>query len=487
MSREQSLLKSCASLLEWDEETYLPAAGVQHRSAQLALLERLIHERVAHPDFAELIERVAQSPLAADPDVAADLRVFRRRHARAAALTPDFVGELASTIVLAQKAWEDARASNDFGVLKPWLRRILELKRQEAAACAPELAAYDALLDEYEPEARSDELEPLFATLTAALGPLVAEIQARAGGTRPRREGTLTPAEQRRLSELVVTHLGFDERAGRLDTSKHPFTVWIGPGDVRITTRFEPDDPWRGFYATLHEIGHGLYDQGLDAGAYGRAAGEAGSAALHESQARLVENIIGRSEGFWRGFLPVARAHLGALDELSAADLFRAVNVVQPGEIRCAADELTYDLHIAVRFTLERALLSGDLPLDELPAAWNQAYRERLGVNPRNDEHGCLQDGHWAAGMFGYFPSYTLGNLIAAQLFRAAEATLGEQDERFARGDYAPLLGWLREHVHRPGQLCSTRQLVEAATGRPLGADALIQRLRDRARQLYAI
>lgn len=485
-SREQSILQSCASLLEWDQETYLPAGGASHRGAQLSLLARLLHEHVASPRFAELIEIVAASELAADPAIAADLRICRRRHQRAVRLSPPFVEELARTLVLSQQAWEQARQHSDFQTLKPWLGRVIELKRQEAAACAPELDAYDALLDEHEPHMCAAELAPFFTTIASALAPLIREIGTRkpppiALARRASRQ------RQQRLSLKAAARLGFDLHASRFDTSVHPFTTWIGPGDVRMTTRFEPDDLWRGFFATLHEIGHVLYDQNLDAGAYGRAAGEAGSAALHESQARLVENIIGRSEGFWRGFLPSAQKILGGLHELSAPQMFRAVNAVAPGELRSSADELTYDLHIAVRFELERALIAGALPIGELPAAWNQAYHQRLGVVPRSDALGCLQDGHWAAGMFGYFPTYTLGNAIAAQLFLAVEAALGDQDENFARGDYAPLFGWLREHVHRLGHERLTKQIVENATGKPLGPAALITRLHKKARQLYDV
>lgn len=485
-SREQCLLQSCSALLEWDEETYLPDAGVLHRSAQLSLLARLLHERVAAPRFGELIELVSASPLAADPRVQADLRIFRRRHQRAACLEPRFVEELARTVVLSQQAWSVARGRSDFSILKPHLSRMIDLKREEAAACAPELSAYDALLDEYEPEARAAELAPLFAAISAALGPLVREIGARPQAPIPllRR---VSLRKQKLLSEAAAAGLGFDRQAGRLDTSAHPFTVWIGPGDVRVTTRFALDDPWRGFFATLHEVGHALYDQSLDAEAYGRAAGEAGSAAVHESQARLVENIVGRSEGFWQGFFPTVHKLLGEVMGLSAEPLFRAVNAVAPGPLRIVADELTYDLHIAVRFELERALIAGELPLDELPAAWRAAYRERLGVEPTDDAAGCLQDGHWAAGMFGYFPTYTLGNVIASQLFQAAEAVLGEQDPCFARGDFAPLLGWLRSHVHRVGHTRTTRELVAEATGAPLAPAALIRRLQEKARRLYGL
>lgn len=481
--KELSLLQSCSAVLEWDESTYLPAGAVEQRGAQLALLAGLEHRRATDPRIGEWLACVAQSDLMHDPAVAADVHAMGRSHTRALRLPVQLVEELASAQVVAQQVWSVARERSDFALLQPHLRRIIDLKRQEAAAVAPELDPYDALLDEYEPGVRAADLQPIFDVLHAGLADLVSTLRDRPPPP-PVLHRPATHDQQRRLCERIAARVGYDFAAGRLDTSDHPFTIYLGPGDTRITTRFVDDDLTHALFATLHEVGHGLYNQGLDTAAFGRAAGEAMSTALHESQARLWENIVGRSLGFWRDLLPQAEQILPALQDISPHAAFRCANALSPGLIRISADEFTYDLHIAVRFQIERALIAGQLAVADLPTAWNDAYRQQLGVQPPDDAAGCLQDGHWAAGLFGYFPTYTLGNVMAAQLFAAAEQTLGSQDDCFACGNYAPLLSWLRTHVHQLGSVRSAYQIVEAATGLPPHPGALLARLRARAQQI---
>ena len=282
--------------------------------------------------------------------------------------------------------------------------------------------------------------------------------------------------------------MGFDFRRGRLDDTTHPFFSAIGPGDCRITTRYNPHDFGDAFFSTLHEVGHGLYEQALDPSAYGLPVGEAPSLGAHESQARLWENAVGRRRSFWEHFFPPARqAFPEALGDVGLAEFHFAVNGVGASLIRVRADEVTYDLHILARFGLERALISGDLRPADLPAAWNEAHRRLLGVTPRDDAEGCLQDGHWAAGLFGYFPTYTLGNVIAAQLFARAEEELGGVDAAFARGDFTGLLGWLREHFYGLGGRFPTARLVERATGSPPDPRPLVAALRRKYEELYGV
>jgi carboxypeptidase Taq len=321
----------------------------------------------------------------------------------------------------------------------------------------------------------------LFDGLKTELVPLVAELAtpAEVPGHVLRREFPID--RQKLFAEAVASALGFDLERGRIDVAYHPFCTTIGPGDVRIALRWHRRNFALGFFGLLHEVGHGLYDQGLDPAHYGTPMGEAPSLGLHESQSRLWENLVGRSHGFWRHFYPRLKSVFHeALHDISLETFRRVVNRVEPGPVRGRADEVSYGLHIVIRSELEQAMLAGDLPAADLPGAWNEAYRRYLGVTPKNDAEGCLQDGHWSEGMIGYFPTYTLGDLYAAQLFARAERDLGDLDEAFAAGDFTGLLGWLRDRVHRHGQRWSAEGLVEKATGMPPSPVALLASLRRR-------
>jgi carboxypeptidase Taq len=491
LTREQSLLASCAELLAWDEDTYMPPGGVEHRAAQLALLAGLGHQRGTDPRLGDLLAEVEGSPLVADPesDAAANVRELRRLYDRQTRLPRALVEELARLTSLAEQVWAEARRTADFARFRPWLEAILLLKRREAESLALTPDRYDALLDGYEPGARADDLAVLFDALRGELLPLLNAIIYR--GRRPATSvlRRAYPVErQRAFGAAAAAAVGFDFRRGRLDTTTHPFFSALGPGDCRLTTRFAPHVFADGFFAILHETGHGLYEQGLPAEHYGTPLGEVSSLALHESQARLWENAVGHSLAFWRHFFPAARAAFpGVLDDVSPEDFHFAVNAVEASLIRVGADEVTYNLHILIRWELERALLAGDLSAADLPGAWGEAYRHYLGVVPGDDAQGCLQDGHWAAGMFGYFPTYTLGNVFAAQLFARARQELGDPEAAFARGDFAGLLGWLREKVYRQGSRYPGPRLIERVTGAPPDHRPLVAELRRKYGELYAV
>ncbi len=490
-AREDALLASCAELLGWDEETYMPRGGVEHRANQLAFLAGLQHERATEPHLHDLLETVADSVAVADPlsPVAVNLRELRRRYKRLIRLPRSLVEETARTTSLAQQEWVVARQHADFAHFRPWLEKIVALKCQEAAAVGSETTAYDALLDEYEPGARSREIAHLFEALHRELRPLVAALTA----ARRRPNVALLhreyPIERQRIfGEAVAAALGFDFQRGRLDTTTHPFFSSIGPGDCRIATRYSLHRFSDGIFSILHEVGHALYEQGLPQEHYGTPMGEAVSLGMHESQARLWENTIGRSRPFWEHIFPRARQVFHeALSDTTLDPFHFAVNHVAPTLIRVRADEVTYDMHILVRFELEQALLSGDLQTADLPAAWNEAYQRYLGIMPANDAEGCLQDGHWSAGLIGYFPTYTLGNLIAAQLFARARADLGDLSRPFARGEFGALLGWLREKVHRQGHRYPAARLIEQVTGAPLDHRPLVRSLQRKYGELYGI
>ena len=480
LSREEALLASCVDVLEWDEETCLPRAGVAHRSEQLAMLAGLLHDRAVDPRVEELLVALEGGELVADPEspAAVNVRELRRAYDRERRLPRRLVEESARVTALAQQAWADAREASDFSRFQPWLERQLALAREEADAVGYPQTRYDALLDDYEPGVTTAQVSALFAILRAELVPLVQALTDRP--VRPLRRDY--PVDRQRIfAEAVANAVGFDFDRGRMDTAVHPFCTSLGPGDTRITARYSSADFGSGFFTVLHEVGHALYEQGLDPSHYGTPMGEPAALGLHESQSRLWENFVGRSRAFWQHFFPRARGVFHeALHDVKLDAFVASLNRVARSLTRTDADEVTYNLHILIRFEIEQALLAGDLPARDLPAAWAAAYRDALGIAPTNDREGCLQDGHWAEGLIGYCPTYTLGNVYAAQLVAAARRDLGDLDTQFARGDFAGLLGWLRDRIHRHGQRFTAAALVERATGAPPDSRALIESLRTR-------
>jgi carboxypeptidase Taq len=489
--KEEALLASCADVLGWDEETYLPRAGVAHRAEQHALLAGLLHDRATDPRLEELLTAVEGSDLVADPDsdAAVNVRELRRLYDRATRLPRTLVEEYARVASIAQRQWVIAYENSDWPRFQPWVEKVLALKRAEAAALRPGCNLYDTMLDEYEPGMTGQQVAALFDALRGELVELVGALQSssrRADLSLLHR--TYPIDRQRQLGETVAAAVGFDFRRGRLDTSPHPFFTGLGPDDFRITTRFRVDDFREGLFGILHEVGHALYEQGLDPAAYGLPMGEAVSVGVHESQARLWENTVGRSLPFWQHFYPPARRLFPeALHDVSRDDFYFAINHVAPTLNRVSADEVTYNLHILIRFELEHALVTGDLHVADVPAAWNEKYQRYLGITPAHDAEGCLQDGHWGGGLIGYFPTYTLGNLFAAQLFARATADLPGLEADFARGRFERLLRWLQERVYRHGQRYPVARLIEQATGSPPDHRPLLAALRRKYGELYQL
>ncbi len=506
-SRQLSVLGSCSAVLGWDEQTYMPTGGAAHRGEQMALLAGIQHERATEPRMGELLTALASSPFVADRDSveAANVRQLKRAYDRSTKLPRALVESLARTTSLAQQEWITARRDSDFKRFQPWLEQVVELKRQESECVRDGEDArgrdagaliYDPLLDEYEQGAETTRLRVLFASLRQELTPFVQEI-VEATKRRPVGEGGPEAAilersfpvdRQKMFGEAAATALGFDFQRGRLDVTAHPFCTGIGPGDVRVTTRYDERQFSDAFFGILHEVGHGLYEQGLPAGQFGAPVGESASLGVHESQSRLWENAVGRSRAFWKYWFPMARRVFHeSLHDVSLDAFLAAINHVEPTLIRVQADEVTYNLHILIRFELEQALLTGDLAVADLPSAWNEAYRETLGVVPANDAEGCLQDVHWSAGLFGYFPTYTLGNLYAAQLFAKASADLPGLDDAFGRGDFSELLAWLRDKIHHHGQRYTPTVLIERAVEGPIDHRSLTASLRHKYGALYGL
>ena len=485
-TREIRDLGAAAAVLSWDQETVMPPRGAAARARHRSTLAGLIHDRICDRRLGELIAALSGDAL--PPVQAANVREARRDRDRAVKVPRALVTELAEASSLAQQAWVGARERDDWGAFAPHLGRLVDLRRREAEAIGYEGEPYNALLDEYEPGARVEELAPLLDRLRAELASILAGITAAGPADESIVRQEFDVAAQDRFSREVLTDMGFDFQAGRLDTSAHPFTSGTGPGDVRLTTHYDPRDLRVALYATIHEGGHGLYEQGFPPEHDGTPICDAASLGIHESQSRLWENFVGRSREFVGHYAP----RLGALfpAQLGGVDperLYRAVNAVRPSPIRIEADEVTYNLHIVVRLELERALYARQIEVGDLPALWNARMRAYLGITPRNDREGVLQDIHWAFGSFGYFPTYALGNLYAAQFAEAADADLGGLAPLIARGEFAPLLGWLREKIHSRGRLLSAAELCRDVTGRDLEVAPFVRYLRRKYGDLYGV
>ncbi len=482
-------LNATAGLLGWDQQTMMPPAGAGARAEQLATLQRVVHERLADPELGRLVDLAAREVDVADldDDDAALVRVTRRDHDKAVRVPADLRAELARAAAHGHAAWAQAREEDDFAAFLPHLERNLELARRHAD-CFPEASTpYDALLDDYEPGATAAELDVRFAEIRAGLVPLIAAIAERrdALDDGPLR-GAYPPRRQRAFVWQVISALGADAYAWRLDDAVHPFASGLARGDIRLTTRFNPDYLGTALYGTVHEFGHGLYEHGVAAALERTPLGSGTSLGVHESQSRLWENVIGRSEPFCRWLLPLAAAAFPErLAGVDAGALHRAVNRVAPSLVRVEADEATYPLHIVLRFELERELVEGRLAARDLPEAWNAGMADLLGVEVPSDRLGVLQDVHWAEGLVGYFPTYLLGSAISAQLWAALTADVADVDTRIAAGDFGPVREWLGDRVHRHGRKLLPAELLERATGRPLDVAPYLDYLRGKYAALY--
>lgn len=488
-AQETATFGSMGAVLGWDQQVMMPPKGIQHRANQFAALSGFLHDRATSPQVGEWLAELSESDLAKDPHSVegANIREWKRSYDRATKLPKELVVEFARVTSLADHDWQQARAESNYALFKPSLQKILSLVREVADYIGYEGERYNALLDEYEPGMTAKEVEQLFAPLRERTPALVQQIV-----NSPKQPDTSIlhrhfPREaQERFVKMVVEMLGFDFEAGRLDPTTHPFASRIAPGDTRITTRYYEDFFNPAFFGSVHEVGHGLYEMGLLEEHFGTPMGEAVSLGIHESQSRMWENFVARSRSFWEFFLPKAQDHFDALKGVALDDFVFAANEVCPSTIRVEADEITYNLHIMLRFELELAMLRGDLEVDDLPDAWNEKFAHYMGFAPPNDAEGVLQDVHWSSGLIGYFPTYSLGNLYAAQLFEAARRDLGDLDEQFRQGEFKPLLGWLRENIHQHGSRYTPKELAERITGKPVSAEPLLNYFERKFVPLYS-
>ncbi len=471
--RRLHALRSTASVLRWDAATMMPRGSVELRGDQLAVLETESHAVLAQPKIPRLLDRAAANATGLDDWQQANLRRMRREYEHAIAVPNALVARLAKAAATAEQRWREARASSDFSLFAPHLQEVVKLVRDRSHLLgrALKLDPYDALVDGFAPGLTTAEIDRIFSVLSQRLPELIQQaIDVQAGRSVLPVNAKVSNSKQRALSLELMKALGFSFEQGRLDESDHPFTGGA-PGDVRITTRFAPQDVLSGVMAVVHETGHARYEQGLPVAWRAQPAGDNAGMAVHESQSLLLEMLIGRNRPFLHYLQPMLVKQLAVSGhEWEVENLYRVLTQVQRSLIRVDADELTYPVHIMLRYDLERQLLEGELAVKDLPEAWNQGMASRLGVTPVNDAEGCLQDIHWSLGAFGYFPSYAIGAIIAAQLLEAIRAALPGFDEQVARGEFAPLFAWLNENIYSAGATVDGSQLVKQVTGRALSA-----------------
>ncbi|HVU33190.1 MAG TPA: carboxypeptidase M32 [Opitutaceae bacterium] len=484
-------LATVGELLGWDEQVNLPPGAAEQRAGQHAALAEAQHAAASNARIGELLAQLENRRADLDEPQRAVVANARRDYNRATRLPAEFVREKAAQGSRGYHAWARARAANNFSGYAPVLERNLEFARQEATYLGAGDAPYDYMIDRHDPGMSAAIITRLFTELRTELVPLARRIAESPTAERAREAGRrlrgFPTASQQQVVHAVTRQLGFDPECGRIDVSLHPFCSGTG-ADVRLTTRYNADQPMDSLFSAIHECGHGLYEQGLPREHLGTALGIAAGMGMHESQSRLWENQVARSRGFWRWFEPRWRETFAEpLRTVDSEELYLAVNAVEPTLIRVDADEVTYNLHIILRFEIEQRLLAGALRVGDLPGAWNAASRELLGLEPATDREGVLQDVHWSDGAFGYFPSYCLGNMIAAQLWHRVLELRPTLEEEFARGDFGWLLGWLRENVHRYGRRFGTLELVRRATGEELSPKHLIRYLRERYGRLYGV
>jgi carboxypeptidase Taq len=487
---EISHLRQAAALLDWDMQCYMPPGAARSRSEQMGTLAEIIHGMSTSAELGRLITEAEAQLNGADrnSDEARLVKNARRDYDDAVKIPPDLAAEISRHSALAHGTWVRARAENDFASFAPALEKTLELARRVADLLGYESDPYDALLDIFEPGTKAAQVEAVFASLKPHLVELTRRIvESPAYQQEFRIEGTFPSSVQDRVTQELVAALGYDFAHGRQDKAAHPFCTSFSRDDVRITIRFDEKDLDGALYGALHEAGHALYEQGIPQEYDATPLGGASSLGFHESQSRMWENQVGRSRPFCEFALPKLQEAFPDLRNVTADTLYRAVNRVKPSLIRVEADEVTYNLHVLLRFELERDMLTGRLKVADVPAAWNAKMQEYLGITPPTDSVGVLQDVHWSGGMLGYFPTYTLGTLLSAQLWHTMKQTLPDVDDQIRHGEFAPLLGWLRQNVHHYGRKYEPDELVRLVTGEPLNAQYYVDYLKAKYGDMYGL
>lgn len=483
-------LYMAASVLGWDQQTNMPPDGAVERSEQLATLSKLAHIKSTTPEYGKALEELKKYTETLDPD-SDDARLIRRakiEYDKATRVPAEKVAEYARVTALAQEKWVQARAKSDFSIFSPHLERIVELRREYADYFKPYDHVYDPLLDDFEPGLKTAEVKDIFARLRPQQVELVKEI-----ASRPQVEDDFLHLKYEDQKQWdfgvdVITRFGYNWDGGRQDRSAHPFTTNFGIGDVRITTRVIENMVTSALFSTMHEGGHAMYEQGLDTGLSRTILANGASMAIHESQSRMWENLVGRSRAFWKFFYPKLQSTFPTqLGNVPMEKFYQAINKVEPSFIRVEADEATYNLHVMLRLELEIELMEGTLKVANLPEAWNNRMREYLGVTPQKDSEGVLQDVHWSGGMIGYFPTYALGNLVSVQLWEKINQEIPDLESQIEQGQFSALLGWLRENVHRHGSKFDPQELVQRVTGSKIDPQPYVGYLRKKYSDIYGL
>jgi carboxypeptidase Taq len=497
LDRECRHLEHAAAALHWDQETYLPPQGVEDRSEQLALLEGIAHERLTSPEIGRLLAELGSTTEhprgdEALPEIDRDfLRVLRRKYDKAVKLPSEFVTAAARAEGLSQAAWSQARRDNNFASFLPHLEAMIECARKKAEYWGfgdRAQTLYDGLLDIYEPGMPAPEIETVFSPLRDRLVALLKKIKLCPPPDTSFLNQPFDIEQQARLNRQLMDYIGFDSKRGRLDISAHPFTTTLGSDDVRITTRYFQNNLLSGIFSVIHESGHSFYEMGFPPELRGTCLADGASMAIHESQSRFWENVIGRSRPFWEGFFPILKA--GFPDQLGGVDtetFYRAVNLVKPSLIRVDADEVSYALHVILRFELEQRLISGELSAEKLPAVWREYTQEFLGLESATDADGVLQDVHWSQGSFGYFPSYALGNLYGLQIRKVLLKDVPDFEARVGRGDFGAIRTWLGDHVYRWGCRLEPAELLLKITGEKLSVLPFLEYIETKYTELYGL
>lgn len=480
-------LMAASEVVLWDQQTYMPPGGSHTHSLQLAQLELLIQQKYSSEELGALLDAAARETAGEpqDSDPASLVRVTRREYHRRRRIPAEWAGEYARVLSVSRQIWERARDTDNFALFQPHLERVVAMVREYAGFFAPFDSPYDPLLEAYEPGLKTARLREIYAALRPALGDLLGRIRDCPDAVSDPLQGAFDEGQQWELGMDVLRRMGFDFDRGRQDLTAHPFTTALSPSDVRITTHLHRDLLLSALLSSIHEGGHGLYEQGVDPGLARTPLASGASTAMHESQSRLWENMVGRSRPFCKYLLPTLQSRFPQLGALSAEDFYRAANVVTPSCLRVEADEVTYQFHVMLRFDLERALLDGSLAVKDLPGVWNERMQQDLGILPPNDALGVLQDGHWASGDFGYFPCYTIGDLICVQVFNQALEHDPQIPGELESGTLLPLHSWLRENIYRHGAKFEAEELVRRITGLPIQVAPYLGYLQSKFADIY--
>jgi carboxypeptidase Taq len=484
-------LNKVSWVLGWDQQTMMPPKGAAVRAEQIATLNKVAHEKFTAPEIGRLLDelRPYEESLPYDSDEASLIRVARRDYEKAVRVPADLTAEMRRTAILARAAWVEARQQSDFALFLPHLQKNIELKHKYVECFDESESVYDHLLDDYEPEMKTAEVRAVFDDLKRDLVPLIAAIREKQDTVSDACLRQRFPVEQQRAFCLsLVERFGFSHDSWRLDPTVHPFASNSCTTDIRITTRYYEDFLNPALFGSMHECGHGLYENGISSALERTPLCRGASSGLHESQSRMWENLVGRSRSFWKFFFPKLQAAFPEqFGNLEMETFYRAINKVQPSLIRVEADEATYNLHIILRFELEQEIMEGRIALAEAPEAWNARMKDYLGVDAPDDAHGVLQDVHWSSGLLGYFPTYSLGNIIACQIWEKALQALPDLYAQFERGEFRPLREWLRETLHKHGRKFTPRETLQKVVGGPIDVGPFVRYLKRKFGEIYGL